>query len=160
MKSKLRILHLFLVIAFIIYCIGNEIKDSKKTKTNIENVDELRTQIKEIKATISKEKLSKCSIEMDTIFMDKKNLQLDKLAYAFRVAKIGGVSHPMNKCFFIFRDNSSVPQIMIKVYISENKSSNQTYGTIDICENGVPIYGIPFISDEMTEWAYSVGLYD
>lgn len=161
MKNKFNLITIILLFVLLFFTFYNTHRVSKKNAIDVENVEELRNKIETIKKTMSMDVLSNCSIEMDKVFIDKAHLRLDLLALAFRKAKIGGVSHPVNKCFFIFRDHGYPTKIMIEVNCAQMSSENQVYGSISICdEKGTPIYGIPYISNEMTEWAYSVGIFE
>ena len=147
------------VIILVIFLIDWFAITKLSKKETPKNKEELRIIIEDIRNNLSGEQLEKCSIEMDKIFLKKSELNLEELAESFKTATIGGLSHPENICYFIFRNKDAEPSYMLEIYLSVKDSGQTAYGSISICEDGKPIYGIPFISDKMTDWAYDIGIF-
>lgn len=122
---------------------------------------ELRELIFNLKNSVNEELLKKCHISVDSRLQPVGDIQFNVLSKAINACHIGGVSHPENFGYIILDGvyENMAFNIEIKfAKVSGTKTAYLTISTLD--ENGDEIYGIPFISKELTDWAWKVNIFE
>lgn len=121
---------------------------------------ELRERILKFKNSVNEELLEKCHITVDSRLQPVADFQFNELSKAINACHIGGVSHPENFGYIIL--NGVYKNMAFSIEIKFAKVSGTKTAYLTICaldENGDEIYGIPFISKELTEWAWEVNIF-
>ncbi len=129
-------------------------KVSPKEKT------ELRERIFNLKNNVNEELLEKCHISVDSSLQPVADIQFNELSKAINACHTGGVSHPENFGYIILSGVYENMAFNIEIKFAKVSGTKTAYLTINaLDENGDEIYGIPFISKELTEWAWKANIF-
>ena len=121
---------------------------------------ELRKWIFNFKNSVNEELLEKCHISVDSRLQPVADFQFNELSKAVNACHIGGVSHPENFGYIILKGVYENMAFNIEIKFARVSGIKTAYLTINaLDENGDEIYGIPFISNELTEWAWEVNIF-
>ena len=129
-------------------------------KVSPEEKTELRERILNFKNSVNEELLEKCHITVDSRLQPVADFQFNELSKAINACHIGGVSHPENFGYIILKGVYENMAFNIEIKFARVSGIKTAYLTINaLDENGDEIYGIPFISNELTEWAWKVNIF-
>ncbi|MBQ1612431.1 MAG: hypothetical protein II085_03045 [Alphaproteobacteria bacterium] len=121
---------------------------------------ELRKWIFNFKNSVNEELLEKCHISVDSRLQPVADFQFNELSKAVNACHIGGVSHPENFGYIILKGVYENMAFNIEIKFARVSGIKTAYLTINaLDENGDEIYGIPFISKELTDWAWKVNVF-
>ena len=121
---------------------------------------ELRKWIFNFKNSVNEELLEKCHISVDSRLQPVADFQFNELSKAVNACHIGGVSHPENFGYIILKGVYENMAFNIEIKFARVSGIKTAYLTINaLDENGDEIYGIPFISNELTDWAWKVNVF-
>ena len=122
---------------------------------------ELRKWIFNLKNSVDEDLLKKCHISVDSRLQPVADFQFNELSKAVNACHIGGVSHPENFGYIILKGVYENMAFNIEIKFARVSGIKTAYLTINaLDENGDEIYGIPFISNELTEWAWKVNVFN
>lgn len=121
---------------------------------------ELRERIFNFKNSVNEELLEKCHISVDSRLQPVADFQFNELSKAINACHIGGVSHPENFGYITLKGVYENMAFNIEIKFAKVSGTKTAYLTIDALDkNGDVIYGIPFISKELTDWAWKVNIF-
>lgn len=121
---------------------------------------ELRELIFNLKNSVNEELLKKCHISVDSRLQPVGDIQFSELSKAINASHTGGVSHPENFGYIILNGLYENMAFNIEIKFAKVSGIKTAYLTIStLNENGDEIYGIPFISKELTDWAWKVNIF-
>lgn len=121
---------------------------------------ELRERIFNLKKNANEDMLKECHISVDSRLQPVNDFQFNELSKAINACHSGGVSHPENCGYIIFDGIFENMPFNIEIKFANVSGTKTAYLTINaLDENGDVIYGIPFISKELTEWAWKVNIF-
>ena len=101
-----------------------------------------------------------CHISLDSRLQPVADFQFSELSKAIKACHIGGVSHPENFGYIALKGVYENMAFNIEIKFAKVSGTKTAYLTIDaLDENGNEIYGIPFISKELSEWARKVNIF-
>lgn len=166
MKNKyIWILSFLGVIAFsflMIFCNPALLSLHSKypAKVSPEKETELRELIFNLKNSVNEELLEKFHISVDSRLQPAADFQFSELSKAINACHTGGASHPENFGYIILKGIYENMAFNIEIKFAKVSGTKTAYLTINaLDENGDEIYGIPLISDELTEWAWKVNIF-
>ncbi len=121
---------------------------------------ELRELIFNLKNNVNEDLLEKCHISVDSRLQLVEDFQFNELSKAINSCHIGGVSHPENFGYIVLKGVYENIAFNIEIKFAKVSGTKTAYLTINTLDsNGDEVYGIPFISNELTDWAWKVSIF-
>ena len=154
----------FLIYSFfVLFCnpVLSTLHSEYPEKISSKEKIELRGMILNFKNNVNEEILKKCHISVDSRLKPVVDIQFNELSKAINACHTGGVSHPENFGYIIL--NGIYENMAFNIEIKFAKVSGTKTAYLTICaldENGDELYGIPFISKELTDWAWKVKVFE
>ena len=159
MKKNIKILLRFSICFALIF--SNLVFIGLRDRKHHNEKKYTHTLIRNFKKDLSLDDLYKMDFKFDKGKINVQDLRLDLFYEALNNAYVGGTSHPVIFERLYFFNKSSENYFGIEVdFAHVGEGRNIVFCTIDLHEDGKCIDGIPYISEQLTEWGEMIGMFE